>query len=194
MVKARKNRQPKPWDKMTQERSHTGIIKGASENRAKATDLPLELQMSHAKRRVTKHACHLSNLIKKKAATKEADQLAVLENKVRKEEKYLLRAQVSVNSLETRIITRNKREQAAKLTLKFQMQEAIQKNKEHSERVQKEKEESLKIRSSDQVPFLDSIRAFRPEKPLGKIRTYVVKDSKGKKTVKRKWMDNRDKK
>lgn len=199
MVKARKNRQPKPWDKMTQVRSVSNIHSAKAKSRG-SKDLPLEGQLEVLEYEKNKLSRRIRNLRKRSSEPnadgkpKSVGEVLSLELTINKIHKRQAIVDGYLFAIKEKIVSRNLKEQKTKLTIGEHINRLSSQLKENAEQKAKEREETLKIRSSDQVPFLDSIRAFRPEKPLGKIRTYVVKDSKGKKTVKRKWMDNRDKK
>lgn len=190
MVKSRPNRQPKPWDKMTQVRTHATIIRGAQNTRVKPEHNRLETQLAVCKRRIAKHDCYLNNLLREKGRTTDSDRLAVLENKIRKQNGFLVEARIALNDIEEKIIHRNKREQSTHMNLKSEMKTAVEKHKEHVARIVKEQEETAKIRGAKYVPN-ERQDLYLTEKPLGRMKTYVVKNSKGKKTVKRKWQDNR---
>jgi hypothetical protein len=195
MVKARRNRQPKPWDKMTQVRSHTSIIRGAEKIRGDVGKL--EKQKQVCERRIAKTDSHLKALRREKGSCKDFERLAVLENKIRKQEKWLLQTKNSLVDIEERIIIRNKREQTALLTVRQEIATASRVQKEKTDKLIRDRELTKSIRSSDQANALfeqdakrmRSTRLFEKEKPLGNMRTYVVKNSKGTKIVKRKWQD-----
>ncbi len=87
-------------------------------------------------------------------------------------------------------MSRNLKEQKTKLTIGEHIKRLSDNLKEKAERDAKEREETAKIRGARFDPSSDTYLHLT-EKPLGRMRTYVVKNSKGKKTVKRKWQDNR---
>ena len=195
MVKARKNRQPKPWDKMTQVRSVSNIHNAKKESRG-SKDLPLEGQLEHLEFEKNKLARRVRNLRRrvgesnpdgKPKSVGEIESLELTINKIHKRQAivdgYLF-------AIKEKIVSRNLREQKTKLTIGEHIKRLSDNLKEKAERDAKEREETAKIRGAKYIPN-ERQDLYLTEKPLGRMKTYVVKNSKGKKTVKRKWQDNR---
>jgi len=195
MVISRKNRQPKPWDKMTQVRSVSNIHSAKKESRG-SKDLPLEDQLEVLEYEKNKLARRIRNLRKrigepnadgKPKSVGEIESLELTINKIHKRQAIV---DGHLFTIKEKIVSRNLKEQKTKLTIGEHIKRLSDNLKEKAERDAREREDTAKIRGARFNPDSDTYLHLT-EKPLGRMKTYVVKNSKGKKTVKRKWQDNR---
>ena len=106
MVKARRNRQPRPWQDMTKPRSHSGILKAGME--MKATPVVLETQLKKIERNEKKLQEQIERHKKElyKAGT-EYDRKSWLQGAIVALEKKRVKTLISSMAIKSKIETRD---------------------------------------------------------------------------------------
>ena len=114
MVKIRRNRQPRDWQKVTHMRSFSGTIKGVEAFTVK--EIPLEAQIHKLSRKLGKKKRVIKRIIEAKGSRK-GDELAELEaRQVREEKNYnitltkILSLQRRIDNQTQRIVTQRENE------------------------------------------------------------------------------------
>lgn len=190
MPKARRNRQPRDWSKVTNARSHTGMIRAVQSTKVKVTAMPRNRQLKKLIDKSEKTSRQLIRMREERDNSHTSpERKALLEMKISKLEIKKTRSLFGAEKIKDQIIDYKLREVTKKKNMREEFSRRLAAVQKQSEKIVKQREIDLKLRSSDEIPALGLTHGGPNKVGQGGMITYIVKTAKGSRKVKRKWSD-----